>query len=180
MPTVRGKEEVARFVASLPEQFEKKLLRGAGRAAVNVIKAEAKARSVSDEVAAAVKTSVRTSDGRIVAKVLVKGPGDYKAPWLEYGTDPHFISVSDAQRGGKGVKRINAQVREAGGDASLVIGGNFAGETVFHPGARPHPFLRPALDIKGDDAVRAAQAYINARVSKAGVTGSEENEGIEA
>jgi hypothetical protein len=98
----------------------------------------------------------------------------FRALWLEYGTDPHFISVSESERKGRSIGRVNQQLREAGGNASLVIGGKFVGETVFHPGARPYPFLRPALDVKEADAVRAAQAYINASVSRRGITVSDE------
>lgn len=173
MPTVRGRSEVRQFIAKLPAEIERKLLRGAGRAAANVIAEEAKDRSISSEVSGAIKVKVSTSEGRIIAKVQVKGKGSYIGPWLEYGTSPHFISVDDSQRQGMSVSRINKRVKEG----SLVIGGNFVGPTVFHPGARPHPFLRPALDLKGDAAVAAAQGYINSRVTRTGIIGSVDREG---
>jgi hypothetical protein len=172
MPTVRGKSEVRQFIAQLPADIERKLLRGAGRAAANVVADEARDRSISAEVSAAVKVKVSTAEGRIIAKVQVKGPGAYIAPWLEYGTSAHFISVDDSQREGMSVSRIN----KANKEGSLVISGKFVGSTVFHPGARPHPFLRPALDLKGDAAVAAAQAFINSRVGRSGITGSAEPE----
>lgn len=168
MPTVTGKDAVQRYFAQVPAQMGK-LLKGAGRVAAKVIADEAKARSISSEVSAAIKTKVSEADGRIVARVQVKGKGAYIAPWLEYGTSPHFISVDESQRGGRSIGRINKQVKEADGNHSLVIGGKFVGDTVFHPGARPHPFLRPALDIKGRDAIAAAQQYINSRVKRAGI-----------
>jgi hypothetical protein len=124
-------------------------------------------------VSAAVKVKVSATPGRIVAKVQVKGPGAYIAPWLEYGTSAHFISVDDSQRQGMSVSRIN----KAHKSGSLVIGGNIVGTTVLHPGARPHPFLRPALDMKGNAAVAAAQGYINSRVTKAGIVGAPETGG---
>lgn len=161
MPTVRGKSDVKRFIAQLPGNLERNVLRGAARAAGNVVAEEAKSRSVSDEVSSAIKVATSSEDGRVIAKVQVKGKGSYLGPWLEYGTDPHFISVDDSQRNGMSVRRINQNAK----DGSLVIGGKFVGATVFHPGARPHPFLRPALDIKENEAVAAAQAYINRRVA---------------
>jgi len=175
MVTTRGKAEVKRFMAQLPAQIEERVLRGAARAAANVIADEARRRSESHEVSAAVKVATRKEPGRMVGKVQVKGPGDYIAPWLEYGTDPHFISVDDSQREGRSIGRINRQLRENDGATSLVINGKFVGTTVFHPGARPHPFLRPALDTKEAEAVAAAQAYINSRIAPGGIVGVDDD-----
>lgn len=170
MPTVRGKEDVRAFIAQVPVVMETKVLRGAARAAAKIVAEEAKARSISDLVAQSVKISTRQIEqGRVIAKVQTKGPGAYMAPWLEYGTDPHFITVADSERRGMSIGRVNRSVK----NGSLVIGGNFVGETVFHPGARPHPFMRPALDTKADEAVRAAQDYINVRVAR-GMTGGDD------
>jgi hypothetical protein len=174
MVTVRGKAERDAYMAELPGKITQ-MLRGAGRAGGRVIADEAAGRSVSDDVGKAIIVKTRQDDGRIVVTVTVK-PGYVwsRALWLEYGTDAHFISVDESQRGGRSVRRINSLVREAGGASSLVIGGRFVGETVWHPGARPHPFLRPALDVKEQDAIRAAQAYINARVSRRGIAVTDE------
>ena len=172
MGTSRGGADVRRFMAALPGQIERKVLRGAARAAANVVATEAKERSISSEVAGAVKVAVKAEEGRVVAKVQVKGPGAYIAPWLEYGTDPHFISVDESQRRGMSVGRVN----RLGKEGSLVINGQFVGTTIHHPGARPHPFLRPALDAKEGEAIAAAQGFINARVRPAGITGDDEPE----
>jgi hypothetical protein len=155
---------VKALIAKLPAALEKNILRGAARAAATVVADEAKERVISDEVRASIKITTSARDGKITAKVQTKGPGAYLAPWLEYGTDPHFITVSDADRGGRSIKRFNKEVREG----SLVIGGHFVGPTVRHPGARPHPFLRPALDTKEADAIKAAQSYITTRLAAVG------------
>lgn len=172
MPTVKGKSEVQRFIAQLPGEIERKLLRGAGRTGANVIAQEARERCISSEVRDGIKVRVRSSETQVIAKVQVRGKGSYIAPWLEYGTAPHFISVDDSQRGGRSVKRINTETKAG----SLVIGGQYVGSTVFHPGARPHPFLRPALDTQASAAIKAAQGYINSRVGKTGITGALEAE----
>lgn len=173
MPTSKGGSEVRRYLAQLPGEIERKLLRGAGRAAAKVVAEEAKARSISSEVASAVKVKVESGDGRVTARIQVKGPGAYIAPWLEYGTSGHFISVDDSQRMGMSVGRINKQAKEG----SLVIAGAFVGTTVWHPGARPHPFLRPALDLKQGEAIAAAQSFINSRVGRGGIRGTPDGEG---
>lgn len=177
MASARGRSEVSAYMAALPEQIVSKVLRGAGRAAGHVIAEEAKLRSVSKEVAKDIVVKTRRVDDRIVVAVTVKpGFSSARAAWLEYGTAPHFISVDDSQRNGRGVGRINQQLREAGGNGSLVIGGKFVGDTVFHPGARPHPLFRPALDLKEADAIRAAQSHVSARISKHGIAGNPERD----
>jgi hypothetical protein len=177
MPRVRGRSEVRQFIAKLPGEIERKLLRGAGRAAANVVAEEARNRCISDEVRGAIKTRVSAADGRVIAKAQVKGKGSYIAPWLEYGTSPHLISVDDSQSGGRTARRINKLAAGDDNSHSLVIGGNFVGRTVMHPGARPYPFLRPSLDVKTSEAIAAAQGYINARVSRSGIAGPEEPAG---
>lgn len=172
MATAKGRDAVKRFLASIPTELETKVLRGAAKAAATVVADEAKARVISSDVRGSIKVATRREEGRMVAKVQTKGEGAYIAPWLEYGTDPHFISVDDSQREGRSVRRINEMAK--GG--SLVIGGQFVGTTVHHPGARPYPFLRPALDAKEGEAVAAAQAHINARVSRAGIAGTAEGD----
>lgn len=177
MPTVRGKTEVKRFIGRVLPDLQSKVLRGAARAAATVVAEEARERTQSSEVRDAIKVSTKAEEGgRIIAKVQVKGPGAYLAPWEEYGTEPHFISVDESQRNGMSIGRINRLAKAPDSSHSLVIGGNFVGTTVLHPGARPHPFLRPALDAKESEAIAAAQGYITSRVKRTGIVGGREGE----
>jgi HK97 gp10 family phage protein len=173
MPTSKGGSAVRSFIAGLPAEIEGKLLRGAARAAATVVADEAKSRTHSSRVRGAIRVATSAQEGRIVAKVQVKGPGAYLAPWEEYGTRPHLISVDESQRHGMSIGRINKLASEPGQNHSLVIGGKFVGKTVMHPGAKPHPFLRPALDTKEGEAIEAAQAYIDARITPGGITGDQ-------
>lgn len=161
-------------MAQVPTQMVR-LLGGAVRAGANVIAKGAAERSISEEVAAAIKVRVRRTPDRVTAFIETRGKGSFMAPWLEHGTSPHFISVDPLDRGGMTVGRINRLNKE-----SLVIGGKFVGRTVKHPGAEPHPFLRPALDLDGPEAIATAQKYINARVSRSGVAVSSEDDGDQA
>lgn len=164
MASLKGRTERKRFIAAVPGEV-KKVLRGAVREAAKVVAEEAKVRVVSDKVRDAIKVSTKADEGRVIAKVQVR-MGGYNLPlWLEYGTDPHFISVDASQRGGMGIRRINDETRKG----TLVINGKPVGATVWHPGARAHPFMRPALDAKEGEARNAAQAYINSRIGKAGI-----------
>lgn len=157
-----GKANLDQFLASLPAKLEQAVLRGGIRAVAVVVANEAKDRCISSEVQGAIKVSTRAERGIVSAKVQTKGRGAYLAPWLEYGTDPHFIAVAAADRQGLSVHRINKLAREG----SLVINGHFVGPVVHHPGAKAHPFLRPALDAKLSEAVAAMQTYVVTRLAK--------------
>ncbi|MCU6454349.1 HK97 gp10 family phage protein [Sphingomonas sp. A2-49] len=160
---VRGRAEVSRYLAALPEQLTK-VLRGAGRAGGAVIADEARAGSRSDYVSRNVTARTRVDGDQVRVTVSVK-PGFARsiATWLEYGTAAHFISVDDSLRQGMTARRIN----RAGSEdlkRSLVINGKGVGRTVHHPGADKFPFLRPALDKRHADAIATSQAYITARI----------------
>jgi hypothetical protein len=173
MATRRGAAAVQRFMAQLPDELENKVLRGAARAGGKIILAEAKERSISSDVDDALVMRSKAEAGRIRVTISVrKGWGRAIANWLEYGTDAHFISIAKDESGGKSVARINATDKR-----TMIIGGKFVGETVFHPGAKPHPFLRPSLDIKGAEAIAAARSYLNAHVTRSGIVAGAEPEG---
>lgn len=160
MAWAKGRSEVKRYIAGLPNEIEKKLLRPAARAMATVVAEEARRRCRSQRVAGQIKTKVKGHDGKIfgMVQVLKSGPSN-EAIWLEYGTAAHEISVRKAK--------------------SLVIGGQFVGTTVTHPGAQPEPFLRPTADTKEREALAAGQAYINARVKPSGIVGGDDAEAEE-
>lgn len=169
MPTVRGKSGVKAFMARVPGQMTD-VIRGAARAGAKVVATEIKERTPAEEVRDNLRIRTKAGDDQIKVTIDVKpGWGRSLGIWLEYGTSPHFISVDDSQRGGRSVSRINRLSEEHG--ASLVIGGKFVGKTVWHPGAQPHPVFRPALDTKEDEAIAAAQAYVQTRITRAGIVG---------
>lgn len=169
MPTVRGKAEVRAYFAAAPERLTK-VLRGAARAGAKVVAEEIKRNTPSDEVRAAVRIRSQASDGQIRVKIDVK-PGWARSLgiWLEYGTAPHLISVDESQRAGRSIGRINRLAKGDDSSHSLVIGGNFVGATVLHPGAQAHPTFRPAIDQKEAEAIAAAQAFINVSLSGPGI-----------
>ena len=182
MPTVKGKTEVRDFFAQIPQALETKILRGAARAAAKVVADEAKLRVISSEVRGSIRISTKQEqNGQVIAKVQTKGSGAYLAPWLEYGTAPHFISAGDS---GFSASKLTQKANREGaysevGTRALKIGNSYVTGAVAHPGARPHPFLRPALDTKAGEAISEAQAYINTRLAREGLGGAEVPEGDE-
>lgn len=178
MASPRGGSAAARAIRALPEQFLARVLPRAGRAGGEVIAEEAKTllggrRADSKAgpvlIADSVKVKVRRKDTTIRVRITLDGPGAYVGRWLEYGTAPHLISVADSAREGRSVARINKLASEG----SLVIGNKFVGASVSHPGARPHPFLGPALHNRERDAIIAMQTYVTSRAARAGLAGAD-------
>ncbi len=176
MATSRGKAATLAYIAGTPQRMLP-VLRGAARAGGTVFADYIKDNTTSDAVREDVRMRTQIQGDQIKTTVDLKpGWGRSVGNWLEWGTEGHFISVDDEQRRGRSVGRINQQVRAAGGDSSLVIGGQFVGKTVWHPGARGNPVFRPARDLKQGDAIAAAQAHINARVKRSGIVIGDEGE----
>jgi hypothetical protein len=172
--TLKGGPELMAFLETLPEKLARNVLRGALRAAAQEVAPEAKALAIDSQVKEAVGVSTGTRPGLVYSKVRLKGPGSYKGLWLEWGTLPHLISIRDdvrpttKTRNGSvrwSVKAVNKAVKRG----SLEINGKFVGAVVHHPGARPHPFMRPALDAKAEQAIAAAANYIKSRLTAQGL-----------
>lgn len=176
MPTLKGREAEQRRRAAVPEKI-KRILRGAARAGAGVIADEARLRVNSDAVRAGVVIGrTKEQDGQITVRITVKdGWARSLGTWLEYGTSSHFISVDPNFAEGRTAQRVNrldadaAKEGAAGPGTTLVINGKPVGSTVFHPGARAQPWLRPARDVKAREAVAAAQDHIDARVRRSGI-----------
>jgi hypothetical protein len=172
---MKGADALHAFFASLPENLERNVLRPALKAGAEVYAEGARELCRDPEVEATIGTTSRSEPGLVTAKVQTKGEGAFKAPWLENGTDAHFITVDDSQREGQTVARINDLDRKArkegrdGPGPSLKINGKFVGGTVFHPGAKPYPFMRPSVDTRTDAAIGAIAAHIAKKTTAAGV-----------
>jgi hypothetical protein len=175
MPILKGRAAEQRRRDEVPDKI-RRILRGAARAGAAVIADEAKQQVEAPEVAAGVIVGrSKERDGTITVRITVQeGWARSLGTWLEYGTGSHFISVDPNFAEGRTADRINRLDRDAekngtsGPGRSLVINGKAVGATVFHPGARAKPWLRPARDVKAAEAVAAAQSYITARVRGAG------------
>jgi len=166
-----GGPELLALLDQLPKTLERNIIRGGLRAGAKVIQQQAKANVPVDsgQLRRAIGIGTRAEGGRLSAYVKLRGPGSYLGPFIEYGVSPHLIKIADearpirnTRRGPRplGIGTINKMVARG----SLVIGGNFVGPMVHHPGHAAKPFLRPALDQKAREAVNAMGAYIAHRI----------------
>lgn len=174
---INGGKELIDLLDQVPRKFARNVVRGGARAAAVVVRDEAKrnVRRRSGKLARSLKVSVRIQGTLVTAKVASKGDASYRAPWIEYGVKAHWIVVAGEEldivrsrlKGGQRgstktrVRNLNKMV-DAG---SLVIGGNFVGPYVRHPGSRAYPFLRPALDTKAAEAINTMGTYMAERLS---------------
>lgn len=148
---ITGGAALDALLATLPTKMETNVMRSALRAGAAVYLAQVKQNipvAQGDLHRSARITTRKGRDGQVSASVKVGNSRVYYAHMVEFGTRAHVI----APRAG-----------------ALQIGGQFVAGAVQHPGARPHPFMRPAADEKFADAVAAIQKKIRDRLRAQGL-----------
>jgi HK97 gp10 family phage protein len=128
-------------------------LKKIARKAAEIIKADMKQRAPRDEgkLAESIMTSVK-SDSTIDQVVVDVGPSkktSWRAHFLEFGVRPHLLKTKTAR----------VMVNRATGEVF--------GATANHPGFPAKPFIRPAIDEKGDDAAKLFAEEIHKAIMKA-------------
>lgn len=143
---VKGLKELDEVLEQAPPKIQRNVLRGSLRAGMNVVKpvAQSNVHSESGLLAAGLKVGTRARGTTVTANLKATGAHAHVAPWVEYGTKPHTIKASPGK--------------------AMMIGGMYV-QSVEHPGARPHPFMRPALDSQAQAAVIGAAEYMKARLA---------------
>lgn len=167
---IRGGRELDRLLQTLPVKVERNVVRAGLRAGATVFRGEVQQRVPRDDgdLAASVRITSRIQRGKVTVSVKVGNSVAWYAGLVEYGTKPHYIAVSDAERGaGRGIgRRGTAARRETRASMRTVnrrvlqIGANFVGPSVRHPGARPNAFMRPAAEA----GLRAALTAVDTRI----------------
>lgn len=169
---ISGGRQLDELLRALPDKMQKNINRAGLRAGAVVLREEVK-RNVpvdSGDLRNSVRVTSRARNGQVSVSVKAGNSIAYYARFVEYGTRPHLIAVDDRDRGinrrtGRqiSITTINRQRR------SLSIAGNLIGPSVQHNGARPKPFMRPAVDAKLPEAIQAITAKIRERLSQQGL-----------
>jgi HK97 gp10 family phage protein len=145
---IEGAEQLANKLRELNITIQDKIMRTALKAGAQVIADEAvtlapkKTGTLADSIK--VRTTADSDVSEISSTVSV---GDRKAHLVEFGTAPHEIKAKHA----KALKLLDG--REV--------------ESVMHPGAKAHPFMRPAFDTQKDAALDAIMQVIRAGIDAA-------------
>lgn len=161
---IKGLKDLGTFLQQLPLKLEKNILRSALRAGARVIADEAK-RNVpvkNGKLKASIRTGSNISKGNVEAYARAGGKSSGKgkdksafyAQFVEYGTAAHIIKA------GKTKPVLIFTARD---------GKKIETTQVSHPGAVAKPFLRPALDSKGKQAVEAVNKRIRDRLTDEGI-----------
>jgi len=159
---VKGLKELAQALQTIPVKLERNVMRGAMYAGAAVLRDEARAnvpvsapstngRKKYGGYAGALRDSFRVgtrSKHKIITAYVHAGGKKradvFYATWVERGTKAHWIDSKS------GWLNINGQRVKA---------------PVLHPGARAHPFMRPALDSGSGRATIAIANYIKNRLA---------------
>lgn len=148
LSAIKGGAELQKFLNTLPAKIEQNIMRSALRAGANDLKQAAKdnINDVSGDLAKSVRVGVRTRGGKIRATVKAGDAKAYYVHMVEYGTSAHeIISKSGLAVNGQVFTKIN------------------------HPGAAPHPFMRPAVDSNTQSAINAITNQVKKRLTKEGI-----------
>lgn len=158
---LKGGPELLQFLGAFPKKLQKGAVRAGMTAAAKPVRdrARALARKQSGKMAKAIRTgSPRVDqDGTVRIKVRLWGPHSFLGLFHEYGVKGHFISAGDS---GLSPRLLTRKATEEGmqrtGKASVMkIGDNFVSGVIWHPGHAAHPFMRPALDMEAEEAIKA-------------------------
>lgn len=152
---VKGMKELGEFLTQLPDKLQNNVMRGVLRAGAVVLQQEviANVPVKSGVLKKGIKVSTRARRGIVKASVKATGKHAHIAHWLEYGVTAHVIKPRRKK--------------------SLVFG-NLLVKGVNHPGFKPKPFMRPAADMRAQQAVQAMAKQLKARLTKAGLSGAAE------
>lgn len=155
---VKGLAELDRFLSALPKNMQKGAYRAGLTAAARPIRDEVRLRApkATGKMAKAIKTGSprQNPDGTFSVSIRLDGEHSYLGLFHEYGVAAHLIA-----RTGKGEGRVAiAKAKKGEGTIQggvMKIGDDFVSGIISHPGHAAHPFMRPALDAKADEAVQA-------------------------
>lgn len=165
---VKGLAELDAFLSAFPKNLQKGAVRSGLRQAANQIADEAKLRATG-RIAHSIKvgSSQVNQDGTVSIRVYVderKGSIGFVGYFHEYGVAPHLIARTGSKEGRVAIRKA----KEGKGKVKngvMKIGPDFVSGIISHPGHAPHPFLRPALDAKGKQALEAfadqVQTYLH-------------------
>lgn len=150
---IKGLAELQKALDSLPAKIEANIMRAAMRAGAKVIAKEAATNinNVSGTLAKSVRFGSRQDSrvGQVTGYVRAggkakKGRGSaFYAHMVEFGTAAHIIKAKAPNK-------------------MLAIG--YA--QVQHPGAKKHPFLRPAMDTQATAALEAMREHVRKTLAK--------------
>jgi HK97 gp10 family phage protein len=157
---IEGLAELNKMLQLLPAKIERNILRGGLRAGAAVFRDKAKVNvpAQMQSLRRSIRITTNARSGRVMATVVAGSRDAYYAHWVEYGTASYYTGK------GRSVGQPYA-IRPRGGAAALRFNNIYTG-SVIHPGVRPKPYMRPAVDAGTDEALRAMVDYMKSRIER--------------
>lgn len=165
---VSGLKQLDAFLSALPKNMQTGAYRAGLTAAAKVVREEARMRAPRESGKYA--KSIRSGSARKNADgtfSITVGPRGKEHAFLglfhEFGVRPHYIARTGKDQGRVAVRKA----KEGTGSVDtrvMKIGDDFVSGIISHPGYAARPHLRPALDIKADEAVQAFAGRIRAYI----------------
>lgn len=166
---VKGLKELDAVLKTLPAKVEGNVMAGALRAGQRIIQKgaqeELRAQGSVDSGALLrslrIRQAVKSKKFGWVRMNLIAGD---KVAWyphlVEYGTASYYTGQGKSVR-----KPYKIKPKKGGKLGALLFNGKVL-EEVTHPGARPRPFMRRAVDKHQQAAIDATVAYLRKRIPK--------------
>jgi HK97 gp10 family phage protein len=148
--TIDGADSIQKVLQQLPVDLQKKALDNAMRAGAKIIADEAKNQAESkgigdggfaESITVVKPTSAQGHGAETVIVIALKKAYSRLAHIFEYGTGPRY--------------RKSKSSSDSDGDAS---GGGYTGQIIAKP------FMRPALDIKGSEAIKTIAGQLQQNI----------------
>lgn len=148
--TISGGRELDDLLQTLAPKMHRNINRAGLRAGAVVFREEVRANVpvASGDLKKSVRITTRARGGQVSASVKIGNSKAWYAHLVEFGTRPHIIKAKP--RSGLDV---NGTVRRE----------------VSHPGSQGKPFVRPAVDSKFPEAVKAVENKIRQLLNKQGL-----------
>ena len=153
---IEGLAELSRTLEQFTDKLQKAALRSALRAGAQEIRKEAqrlapvRTGKLRDTIRVGTRYDRRSGEVQATVSAGNRKRGVFYASMVEFGTTGHPIIAGGGTKAGQ----------------VLAAGARILGERVDHPGAKPKPFMRPALDTRAKDALEAVRAQLAARIEK--------------
>jgi HK97 gp10 family phage protein len=146
-----GGQQLDELLQTLPGKMQRNINRSALRAGAAALLPEVVQRIpvASGDLRASARITTRARGATVSASVKVGNQVAWYAHLVEYGTRPHVIKPREA----KGAMQF----------------GGVTTKSVQHPGTRPQPFMRPAIDISLPQVVEAFTRKMRERLTKQGL-----------
>jgi HK97 gp10 family phage protein len=156
---VTGLKELQEAMQQLPARVERNILSGAIAAGTRVILAETKARAPTSDIKTALQSKQKKGrKGEVIREIYInpkRGDNPFYARFFEFGTASYYVGTGRTVGGPYSIPKQPGKLK---------IGEDFVSGQVTHPGIKPQPFMRPAFDVKSEEAIRTMAAYIKVRL----------------